>query len=70
MISKKYFCDCCHREVINPKFFYRVKVKSDSFVNYANFDCIGADKMKFDICKNCIENFKRFIGVENDGKIY
>lgn len=61
MIDKKYFCDCCCREVVNRKEFYRIKVKSEAFINYANFDSFGADKRTFDICKNCIEDFKKYI---------
>ena len=61
MIDKKYFCDCCHQEVINRKEFYRVKVKSEAFINYANYDCFGAEKQKFDICRDCIDDFRQYI---------
>lgn len=61
MIGKKYFCDCCKKEVINPKEFYRVKVKSDAFINYASFDTIGAGKQTFDICQLCISRFKDYL---------
>lgn len=59
-------CDICHREV-TPEEFYRIKVRSSAFVNYCNFDTIGADKKTFDVCKDCIDKFIRFVEAERDG---
>ena len=60
MIGRKYLCDLCYQEV-NPKDFYRVKVKSDAFVNYVNHDMTGANRDKFDICRDCILDFKEYV---------
>ena len=65
MIAKKYFCDCCKREVVNPKDFYRVKIKSDAFVNYVNYDTLGANKQTFDICQQCVSEFLDYLRWKN-----
>lgn len=60
MIKEILVCDICGREVTNRKELYTVKVKSNAFIEYHNFDILGADKRKFDICSKCVENFKEF----------
>lgn len=53
----KNVCDFCGKET-ESKDFYRVKVKSNSFVNEVNFDAMMPDRRKFDICRKCIEEFR------------
>lgn len=53
----KNVCDFCGKET-ESKDVYKVKVKSDSFVNYVNFDAMMPDRRTFDICRKCIEEFK------------
>ena len=61
-------CDICGEEV-EPKQFYRVRVKSDAFINYANYDCFDADKRTIDICKNCVDDFLKCVQRrKNDGR--
>ena len=64
MIKEARICDCCGKEV-EPKEFYRVKVKSDAFVNYVNFDMIGANKQTFDICQQCVSEFLDYLRWKN-----
>lgn len=47
-------CDVCKRQVTADRHF-TFKVKSEAFINYANFDTFGANKRKFDICEDCLE---------------
>lgn len=47
-------CDVCKRQV-TPDRHFTFKVKSEAFVTYANYDTFGANKRKFDICKDCLE---------------
>lgn len=54
-------CDLCGCEVKDNNDFFRVKVKSPSFITYMNHDCLGADKRTFDICIHCVLDFKQFI---------
>lgn len=55
-------CDLCGKEPIWPnKHMFHIKVRSTSFLNYANFDTIGADKKIIDICEDCIEDIKEYI---------
>ena len=59
-------CDLCGREVnFGNKNIYHIKVKSTSYVNYANYDMWGADKKIIDICSNCIEDIKNFIKLKH-----
>lgn len=60
MIKQIRVCDCCGKEV-EPDEFFRVKVKSDAFITYANFDTIGANKQTFDICQLCVSKFKDYM---------
>ncbi len=60
MIKEILVCDICGREVTKRKELYTVKVKSSAFLNEANFDVLGANKRKIDICSKCVENFKEF----------
>lgn len=60
MIKTVQVCDICGREV-SEKDFYSVKVKSQAFVNYANYDIIGANRQRFDICRNCVEHFIDYV---------
>lgn len=60
MIKEILVCDICGREVASRKELYTVKVKSFAFLNEANFDVLGANKRKFEICNKCVENFKEF----------
>ena len=55
-----YECDICN-ELIDPSEIYHIKVKSLRFINYVNYDTIGANKKTIDICSSCIDNFKKFI---------
>lgn len=50
-------CDFCGRET-EPIEFYKVKVKSNSFVNYVNFDSLMPERRTFDICRKCVEEFR------------
>lgn len=60
-------CDVCKRQVTPDKHF-AFKVKSDAFVNYQNYDEFGANKLKFDICKDCLKVISEAVrkGAEND----
>lgn len=53
----KNVCDFCGREIKSEDFF-KIKVKSASFVNYVNYDASRPDHRSFDICRECIEEFK------------
>lgn len=53
-------CDLCGKEVKNYKEFFRIKVQSSSFINYANWDLPFSDRKKFDLCEECVDNFLRF----------
>ena len=67
MRKEVLICDICHRQVTSSEHF-AFKVKSKAFVNYVNFDAIGADKRKFDVCKDCLEAIGEAVrkGAEND----
>ena len=60
-------CDICHRQVTSSEHF-AFKVKSEAFVTYANYDTFGANKRKFDVCKDCLEAIGESVrkGGEND----
>ena len=47
-------CDVCKRQV-TPDRHFTFKVKSEAFINYANYDTFGANKRKFDIYADCLE---------------
>lgn len=53
----KNICDFCGREIKSEDFF-KIKVKSSSFVNYVNHDALRPDRRSFDICRECIKEFK------------
>jgi hypothetical protein len=55
----KNVCDFCGKET-ESKDFYKVKVKSDSFVTYVNFDSLMPDRQSFDICRKCVEEFRNW----------
>ena len=60
-------CDLCGQEVnFGNKNIYHIKVKSTSYINYANYDMWGADKKVIDICSNCIEDIKEYIKEKNE----
>ena len=50
-------CDFCGKETDHIE-IYKVKVKSDSFVNYVNYDSWKPEHRTFDICRKCIEEFR------------
>ena len=60
-------CDVCKRQVAPDKHF-TIKVKSEAFVNYQNYDTFGANKRKLDICEDCLEAIGVAVrkGAEND----
>lgn len=64
MKATKYYCDICLREVRSYNNIFRIKVRSGSFVDYCNFDSIGADKRTIDICDKCVARFKDFVRSE------
>ena len=59
-------CDVCKRQVTSDRLF-TIKVKSEAFVNYKNYDTLGANKRKFDICEDCLEAIGEAVrkGTEN-----
>ena len=61
-----YYCDICGREV-SPKDKYRIKVQSRAFVNYANQEDMFADRRKWDICRDCLDEIGK--KVRNSEKI-
>ncbi len=60
MRSELIICDLCLRNCTEDEVF-RVPVRSRSFVNYANFDDLFADRRKIDICKECVKDFREFV---------
>ena len=54
MRKEVLICDICHRQVTSTEHF-TFKVKSEAFVNYVNYETFGANKRKFDVCKDCLE---------------
>ena len=54
MLETKYYCDICDREIKSREKKYTIKVQSDAFVNYANFDTWRPDRKKWDICEDCL----------------
>lgn len=61
MIKTQHICDCCQKPVLDSKNFYRIKVKSNAFVSWVNQEDFFADRQTFDICRNCINDFKEYI---------
>lgn len=55
----KNICDFCGKET-DSRDFFKVKVISDSFITYVNFDSLFSNREKFDICKDCIEEFRKW----------
>lgn len=61
MIKETMICDICGNEIEHRTHFLRIKAKSTRFINYSNFDSIGADLKKFDICIPCVVDFQTFV---------
>lgn len=59
-------CDLCGKEVKFSKNIYHIKVKSAAYLNYGNYDILGADKKIIDICSNCIKDIKEYIKEKNE----
>ena len=53
-------CDLCGKEVDSMRDFFRIKVQSNSFINYANYDVCFSDRKKIDLCKDCVDKFLKF----------
>lgn len=53
-------CDLCGAQINDANSHYRIKVKSNAFITYSNYDCIGSDRRTVDICGCCIENIKKY----------
>ena len=56
----KIYCDVCHCEKQSDEVF-SIKVKSDFFVNYVNYDQLFANRKKWDICTYCIDGIGRAV---------
>lgn len=64
-----FVCDICGKKYTSKYSLYRVKVKSDAFVTFANMDdCFGANRRKIDICDDCVRDFKDFVFLRLEGK--
>lgn len=60
MIREIRTCDICGDRIDGTK-YYKVKIRSDMFINYCNYDMIGSDKKTIDVCKNCTKLFFKFV---------
>ena len=55
-----YKCDICKKEKEYSQLI-EIKARSDKFVTYANWDEWFADRAKFHICEDCVNNFKLWL---------
>lgn len=63
-----FVCDICGKKYTSKAALYTVKVKSDSFITFGNYDSIGANRRKIDICDDCVQDFKDFVFLRLEGR--
>lgn len=60
MVREIRTCDICGEQIEDGR-YCEVKMRSSLFVNYCNYDIIGADKRTIDVCEDCTILFGRFV---------